>query len=1180
MADEIIKTQDMKQSQTRIVTASKAILAVVAVTTVSSVAISRYNGASNNGGNDTASIGSAHHMSSNNPQEVSSTSPSDTSDKAQITQTIQQLNQVSNSLSKESIDIFNALYNEQKSQSSRRRLSMSESNNNGGNLLRGLTTKQSTPTKVSSPIQKISLNIITKSQKQSDQRKLGRGVGMKRPKGHNMLQNMDNKWSSSSNSHDYSEDDTNMLQRYSSPSWDTWYSDMDADSNWNNMNTEWGSGGKSGKSGHWEYHPSHDTKYWDHPPSQKQQWGQPPSWNMNEWNGGGKSGKSGYQGWGHEVPVVGWDHPPSNWWGHSSSSDDNEQDTTYSTSEVDSETEEVDVNFSASSVAEEDPDDRNGEPEEAEEVDEKGDEDGIVISYGYCGDNAEEASRRCKKPCSSSSDCKDGKQCFSSPSCDPDAAAAAAEGKMNRNGDFEELDRQVEFGQMDADGNMVEVAADSDESPSSFTSSMMVEDEEDTFFSASSVQEEEPMYSSSSAFANAHYQVSSPQEDYESHHSGWNPSQGYYQEEEAGWGGSTEMVECHPVEEVMWSGGRKLYGKASQGWWSQPPPSWHQQPSWMGGSKTSKTGSGYGFYPSSSNYNYGGAKAGKAAWGSSQWHQPPPAWSHGPPNPAHHAPVIDHAPKYHQDSPPQHHPPVSWNYDPWAKSSKAKSGKTKSGKSCYILVQEPRSSDDFGPSYCGMSFADASNQCSQQCRTDGDCSGGASCFGPITSCGGGPFPPTPTPPSPPGVGYCGMSFADASSTCSQQCSSSGDCSAGFNCYGPITSCGGSNPPPSPPILPPVVSGYCGMSGGDALNQCSRRCRTSDDCSGGAQCFSAPGCLVSNGVCGTSQQDASESCEPSCIDNTDCSGGEQCFPVDISGCGGVISNGFCGSDVGNANEQCKVKCTTDADCSGGGQCFSAPGCLVSNGVCGASFLDAINKCEPTCTSSADCSGSDQCFSVPKDACPSYCGTSLADAESQCAVKCTKNSDCSGGAKCQGPIPNCTPDVDPPTTEPVYCPEGCPDCDPNSPLPCPRVSMKQVCDKHNDELYPPGDPKAGTRIANFNDCYDMCKPSFCCIHDSTSTELSPTCAGNIGPNKYENCPLYYPCYIIWWKLHDTIGPATYLRVEGSEEPFFKGLNFETIQQDFTQDKVFFNQLYNHHFDTDDIPTDDTFEDPNNW
>lgn len=429
MADEI-NTQDMKQSQTRIVTASKAILAVVAVTAVSSVAISKYNsGVSNNTGDDTHSGGSAYHMPSHNAQEVSSNAQSDTSNKSlQITQTIQQLNQVSNSLSQESIDIFNSFYkDEQRSQSSRRRLSMSE---NEGKLLRGLSAKQSTPTKVSSPTQKISLYDISQQQQHRD-RKLGRGVGMKRPKGHNMLQNMDNKWHTSSSSNSHSED-TNMLQRYSSPSWDTWYSNMDAE--WGSSNWNMG-GGKSGKSGHWEYHPSHDEeRYWDHPP--------PPSWNMNDW-GNGKSGKSGYkyQGWGHEVPVVGWEHHPSygNWWGHnSSSSEDSEEEDTYSTSEVDSETEEVDVTFSASSVAEEDPDDRNAEPEEEAAASSEGeeDEDGIVISYGYCGIDAEEASRRCKKPCTQSSDCKEDKQCFASPSCDPDAVA---KGKMNRNGDqFEE----------------------------------------------------------------------------------------------------------------------------------------------------------------------------------------------------------------------------------------------------------------------------------------------------------------------------------------------------------------------------------------------------------------------------------------------------------------------------------------------------------------------------------------------------------------------------------------------------------------------------------------------------------------------------------------------------------------------------------------------------------------------
>jgi hypothetical protein len=158
--------------------------------------------------------------------------------------------------------------------------------------------------------------------------------------------------------------------------------------------------------------------------------------------------------------------------------------------------------------------------------------------------------------------------------------------------------------------------------------------------------------------------------------------------------------------------------------------------------------------------------------------------------------------------------------------------------------------------------------------------------------------------------------------------------------------------------------------------------------------------------------------------------------------------------------------------------------------------------------------------------------------------------------------------------VYCPKGCPDCDPESPLPCPPSDLKRVCDKDNPELFPPESSRAGERVATFIDCYDMCKPSFCCIHDSLSKEYSPSCS-----NEYDNCPLYYPCYIIWWKLHDTIGPATYLRLE-QNEPFYEDLNFDYLEKDFAQDKEFFQQLFGHHFDTDDAPNDEIFKDPDNW
>ena len=672
------------------------------------------------------------------------------------------------------------------------------------------------------------------------------------------------------------------------------------------------------------------------------------------------------------------------------------------------------------------------------------------------------------------------------------------------------------------------------------------------------------------------------------HYSTTSTTNGWMHEQE-------DYIECYPVEQVLWgsSGGgwrrrnkRRLASSSSNyGYWNTPPPPQTQhyppQPSswgWVGGAKASKT-IRYGWYPS---YDTD-TKSGKKSWyggGTSSWNdiQSP----HHPPHPMPKAPVIDHdnGMMTTMEPPP---PPPSWHADPWLlqRSAKAhKSGKTKSGKSCYIL-QGIKPDDNNGPMYCGMSFADAATQCAELCMSDGDCSGGQGCFGPITSCG---------------PNYCGMSFSDAESQCSTLCQTDGDCSGGESCFGPITSCDG-------PPQPPVDYGYCGVDAVSASLQCSTQCVTNADCSGGGeQCFSSPGCLplISNGYCGYTQDDASVTCSPSCVSNADCTGGTICFSLPPDACAGVISNGFCGTDAVSASETCKSTCTTNADCSGDEQCFSSPSCIIYDGYCGDDLSDAQSACKKACTSSADCKGEKQCFDTltacdiappiingycgftfddasqtcspsctsdadctggtscfgPITECPivdGYCGTSFTNAEEECAVQCTTDADCSGGTSCFGPITDCS--VSP------ECPEGCPNCDPDAPLQCPPQELKRVCDKHNDELFPPGDPRDGQRVANFNDCYDMCKTSFCCIHDSLSKELSPTCANKEG---YENCELYYPCYIIWWKLHDTIGPATYLRLE-QEEPFYDNLNFDALQQDFAQDEGFFKQLYNHHFDS---------------
>lgn len=179
----------------------------------------------------------------------------------------------------------------------------------------------------------------------------------------------------------------------------------------------------------------------------------------------------------------------------------------------------------------------------------------------------------------------------------------------------------------------------------------------------------------------------------------------------------------------------------------------------------------------------------------------------------------------------------------------------------------------------------------------------------------------------------------------------------------------------------------------------------------------------------------------------------------------------------------------------------------------------------------------------------------------------------------PRPPILPDFDLPDN---YCPDGCLDCSRRSPLKCPSPALKAVCDPELDAEYPKGHPRVGERIANFKDCYNLCKSSFCCIHDSRSKEVAPSCA-----HEYDNCPLYYPCYVVWWKLHDTAGPATYLDVEEDTMPFYKDVDLKWLALDWRKDLDFKYQLFGHHFDDDDgvfdedgSLIDDVFQKAKNW
>ena len=132
-----------------------------------------------------------------------------------------------------------------------------------------------------------------------------------------------------------------------------------------------------------------------------------------------------------------------------------------------------------------------------------------------------------------------------------------------------------------------------------------------------------------------------------------------------------------------------------------------------------------------------------------------------------------------------------------------------------------------------------------------------------------------------------------------------------------------------------------------------------------------------------------------------------------------------------------------------------------------------------------------------------------------------------------------------------------------LKCPTTTLPAYCDKYSEQ-------------GNFFQCYDLCKPSYCCVHDATGP-YAQNCASE------PNCRHYIPCYIIWWKLADTIGPANFILVEQDDE-FYTDVNFNSIYSGWQESdpvslEVFY-QIFQHHSDTDDYKDTDWFNDTANW
>lgn len=168
--------------------------------------------------------------------------------------------------------------------------------------------------------------------------------------------------------------------------------------------------------------------------------------------------------------------------------------------------------------------------------------------------------------------------------------------------------------------------------------------------------------------------------------------------------------------------------------------------------------------------------------------------------------------------------------------------------------------------------------------------------------------------------------------------------------------------------------------------------------------------------------------------------------------------------------------------------------------------------------------------------------------------------------------------------VYSTGSCPGAG-NSPaaVPCAPTNLDQMCDKYDSN-----------NQGKFSLCFNACIPSFCCIHgklmsvpcyissyeallnlpskffltSSLTSSDAPPATNSIAPNcnTDSNCAQYASCYIVWWKLHDTIGPATQLIIEQNDD-FFDVPN-DFIQVDLTNEEFYREMLFHHFNDANEI------------
>jgi len=117
----------------------------------------------------------------------------------------------------------------------------------------------------------------------------------------------------------------------------------------------------------------------------------------------------------------------------------------------------------------------------------------------------------------------------------------------------------------------------------------------------------------------------------------------------------------------------------------------------------------------------------------------------------------------------------------------------------------------------------------------------------------------------------------------------------------------------------------------------------------------------------------------------------------------------------------------------------------------------------------------------------------------------------------------------------------------------------------------------KFTPYSHIYIACSNQLCCTYASQSTS-SLSCDVT-----EPNCRNYIPCYIVWWKLSDTVGPATFLRLPNSKNH----LNFFNFDTDFIFSEInveenapFYNEFFSRFTADDSVLDDQDFLLPSNW